>query len=56
MKVFPRSIKQLKMKKKLSFFIFASIAAILIVGYVFLEKKIYAESAALFLFILLNPE
>ena len=52
MKVFPRSIKQLKMKKKLSFFIFASIAAILIVGYVFLEKKIYAESAALFLFIL----
>ncbi|WP_298553369.1 ATP-binding protein [uncultured Algibacter sp.] len=40
------------MKKKLSFFIFISIAAILIIGYVFLEKKIYAESAALFLFVL----
>ena len=40
------------MKKKLSFFIFASMAAILILGFVFLEKKIYAESAAAFLFIL----
>lgn len=40
------------MKKKLSFFIFASIAAILIIGYVYLENKIYAESAAIFLFIL----
>ncbi|MFV9551183.1 response regulator [Algibacter sp. PT7-4] len=40
------------MKKKLSFFIFISIATILIIGYVFLEKKIYAESAAVFLFIL----
>lgn len=52
MKIFPKSIKNLKMKKKLSFFIFASIAAILILGYVFLEKKIYAESAAIFLFLL----
>lgn len=42
----------MKMKKKLSFFIFVSIAAILIIGYFFLEKKIYAESAAVFLFIL----
>ncbi|MGB5419623.1 ATP-binding protein [Algibacter sp.] len=40
------------MKKKLSIFIFISIAAILIIGYVFLEKKIFAETAALFLFIL----
>ncbi len=52
MKIFPKSIMKLKMKKKLSFFIFISIAAILIIGYVFLEKKIYAESAALFLFVL----
>lgn len=52
MKILPKSIKKLKMKKKLSFFIFASIAVILIIGYFFLEKKIYAESAALFLFVL----
>lgn len=52
MKIFPKSIKHIKMKKKLSFFIFISIAAILLIGYFFLEKKIYAESAAIFLFIL----
>lgn len=52
MKIIPKSIKNIKMKKKLSFFIFASMAAILIIGYFFLEKKIYAESAAVFLFIL----
>lgn len=52
MKIFPKSIKDIKMKKKLSFFIFASITAILIIGYAFLEKKIYANSAAIFLFIL----
>ncbi len=52
MKIFPKSIKRMKMKKKLSFFIFASIASILLIGYFFLEKKIYAESAAIFLFIL----
>ncbi|MEP3839169.1 MAG: ATP-binding protein [Algibacter sp.] len=40
------------MKKKLSFFIFASITAILLIGYFYLEKKIYAQSAAIFLFIL----
>ncbi|WP_298533802.1 response regulator [uncultured Algibacter sp.] len=40
------------MKKKLSFFIFMCIAAILIIGYFFLEKKIYTESAAIFLFVL----
>ena len=52
MKILPKSVKYIKMKKKLSFVIFMSMAAILILGYVFLEKKIYAESAALFLFIL----
>lgn len=52
MKIFPKSITQLKMKKTLSFFIFACIAVILIIGYVFLEKKIFIESAALFLFVL----
>ena len=52
MKISPKSIKHIKMKKKLSFFIFASITAILIIGYAFLEKKIYANSAAAFLFIL----
>lgn len=52
MKIFPKSIKRIKMKKKLSFFIFASITSILLIGYFFLEKKIYAESAAIFLFIL----
>ncbi|WP_168796655.1 response regulator [Cognatitamlana onchidii] len=40
------------MKKKLSFFIFICIAAILVIGYFFLEKKIYTESAAIFLFVL----
>ncbi|TNJ46620.1 response regulator [Tamlana fucoidanivorans] len=36
----------------MSFFIFLSIACILLIGYTFLEKEIYTESAALFLFIL----
>jgi len=52
MKISNKSIRQIKMKKKLSFFIFISIAAILLIGYFFLEKKIYAQSAAIFLFIL----
>lgn len=49
MKIPPKNIK---MKKKLSFFIFATIAVILIIGYAFLEEKIYAKSAAAFLFLL----
>ncbi|SHI86943.1 response regulator [Algibacter luteus] len=52
MKIFPKSIGKIKMKKKLSIFIFVSIAAILIIGFFFIEKKIYAESAAIFLLIL----
>ena len=44
--------KSVKVKKKLSFFIFISIGAILAIGYLFLEKKIYTETAAIFLFIL----
>ncbi|WP_175473582.1 ATP-binding protein [Algibacter pectinivorans] len=40
------------MKKQLSFFIFISIAAILLLGYFYLEKKIYDQSAAVFLFVL----
>lgn len=45
-------IKPIRVKKKLSFFIFISIAAILLVGYAVLDEKIYANSAALFLFII----
>ncbi|UKM63787.1 ATP-binding protein [Flavobacteriaceae bacterium GSB9] len=45
-------IKSLKVKKKLSIFIFISITAILFVGYAVLDDKIYANSAALFLFII----
>ncbi|ULC58424.1 response regulator [Flaviramulus sp. BrNp1-15] len=52
MNFLPKSIKSIKIKKKLSYFIFISMAAILIIGYSFLEKKIYTESAAVFLFIL----
>jgi len=52
MDLVPKFIKTIKMKKKLSFFIFMCMAAILIIGYFFLEKKIYTEGAALFLFIL----
>lgn len=52
MSFLPKSLKSLKIKNKLSFFILFSIAAILIIGYLFLEKKIYLESATLFLFIL----
>ncbi|WP_165605836.1 response regulator [Flavivirga aquatica] len=40
------------MKKKLSFFIFISIVTILFIGYFFLEKKVYTQSAAIFLFVL----
>ncbi|SFD34401.1 Signal transduction histidine kinase [Algibacter pectinivorans] len=52
MKGFPKCIKRIKMKKQLSFFIFISIAAILLLGYFYLEKKIYDQSAAVFLFVL----
>lgn len=52
MDLVPKFIKTIKMKKKLSFFIFMCMAAILIIGYFFLEKKIYTEGAALFLFVL----
>ena len=45
-------VKPIRVKKKLSFFIFISIVAILLVGYAVLDKKIYANSAALFLFII----
>ncbi|WP_290273407.1 response regulator [Algibacter miyuki] len=40
------------MKKKLSFFIFLSITAILIIGYFFFERQIYVELAAVFLLVL----
>jgi signal transduction histidine kinase/CheY-like chemotaxis protein len=52
MSLVPKFIKSIKRKKKLSFFIFVSIAAILILGYFFLEKQIFAETAAIFLFAL----
>ena len=52
MSFFPKSIKSIKVKRKLSFFILISISAILIIGYAVLEKHIYFKSAALFLFIL----
>lgn len=52
MSLVPKFIKSIKMKKKLSFFIFVCMAAILIIGYFFLEKKIYTESAAIFLLVL----
>lgn len=52
MNLVPKFIKSMKMKKKLSFFIFVSIAAILIIGYFFLEKQIFTETAAVFLFVL----
>ena len=52
MSFLPRSLKHIKLKKKLSFFIFISIAVILTVGYLFLEKHIYLKTAAIFLFVL----
>ena len=52
MHLVPKFFKTVKMKKKLSFFIFMCMAAILIIGYFFLEKKIYTEGAALFLLVL----
>lgn len=52
MSLVPKFIKKIKMKKKLSFFIFMCMAAILVIGYFFLEKKIYTESAAIFLLVL----
>ena len=51
MNFIPQSIKYITVKKKLSFSIFTSIAVILIIGYLFVDDKIYAELAALFLFI-----
>ncbi|WP_405292737.1 response regulator [Algibacter sp. Ld11] len=51
MNFFPQSVKYVAIKKKLSFSIFASIAAILIIGYLFVDDKIYPEVAALFLFV-----
>jgi signal transduction histidine kinase/CheY-like chemotaxis protein len=48
----PKSFKSIKIKKKLSFFIFLFITAILLTGYAFLEKHIYVETAAIFLFFL----
>ncbi|NNC50572.1 MAG: response regulator [Flaviramulus sp.] len=50
MNFLPKSLKSIKIKKKLSFFIFMSIGAILIIGILFLEKIIYIQSAAIFLF------
>ncbi|GAA4885332.1 hypothetical protein GCM10023311_04990 [Flaviramulus aquimarinus] len=44
--------KSFKVKKKLSIFIFISIVAILSIGYLFVEKRIYLETAAIFLFVL----
>ncbi|MFL1011624.1 response regulator [Flavisericum labens] len=45
-------IKSIKVKRKLSIFIFISIAAILLLGYAFIDEKIYANSVALFLFVI----
>ncbi len=50
MSFIPRSIKSIKKRKVLSFFIFISIVTILLGGYLFLEKKISLETIALFLF------
>ncbi|GAA3620746.1 ATP-binding protein [Flavivirga jejuensis] len=52
MSFFLRLNKSIKRRRLLSFFIFTSIATILLVGYFFLEKKIVLETVALFLFIL----
>ncbi|OEK07678.1 hypothetical protein A8C32_17010 [Flavivirga aquatica] len=52
MGVLKHYIESIKMKKKLSFFIFISIVTILFIGYFFLEKKVYTQSAAIFLFVL----
>ncbi|WP_282122278.1 response regulator [Algibacter mikhailovii] len=52
MNLVPMFIKSIKKKKKLSFFILFCIGTILTLGYFFLEKKIYTETAALFLFVL----
>lgn len=47
-----KSTKPIKTKRKLSLFILVSIAAVLVVGYAFLEKHILIRSAAVFLFVL----
>ena len=48
----PKFLKSFKVKRKLSFFIFTPIAAILIVSFCVIEEKIYLESAAGLLFII----
>lgn len=52
MRLVPKFIRKMKKKRRLSFFIFFSIIAILVIGYSFLDNQIYTESAAVFLFIL----
>lgn len=52
MSFFSHFTKSIKRRRILSFFIFISIATILLGGYLFLEKKIGLETIALFLFIL----
>tara|TARA_R110002050_G_scaffold24083_3_gene64298 strand:+ start:65760 stop:67181 length:1422 start_codon:yes stop_codon:yes gene_type:complete len=52
MKFFPKSIKSIKKRKVLSFFIFVSIAIILFLGYSFIENKIDLKNIVLFLFVL----
>lgn len=52
MSFFSHLIKPIKKRRILSFFIFISIATILLGGYFFLEKKIDLKTIALFLFIL----
>ncbi|GAA4807446.1 response regulator [Litoribaculum gwangyangense] len=47
-----KSLNSIKIRRKLSFSILISIIAILIIGYAFLEKHIFIESAAIFLFVL----
>lgn len=52
MKFLTKSIKSIKKRKVLSFFIFVSIAIILFLGYSFIEKKIDLKNIVLFLFVL----
>ncbi len=52
MRLTPKFMKSIKKRYKLSFLISLSIITILLIGFLFLEKKIYIESAASILFVL----
>ena len=52
MGIFPKFIKAIKRKHQLSFLISLSMAIILVIGYLFVDKKIQIETAAAFLFVL----